>query len=230
MKYASIVPVGVVVLAGLGWLLTRDGDRGGERGARPMERASNAREKTEPATLAAAPEEPYSPPGLAPREPEHADAPPGADGAPTTQANTVASNDARDPQALIARDQAIAVDTTRSIDDRVRAIRNLGSYRIMDDVEGRTPEVLAEAFWILEYADDPDDREDLLQGLLDLDDASIVAPVARVLREDLEPQVREAAAEVLREHGTDAAAAAALRQAAEEDADERVRVAASKTR
>jgi hypothetical protein len=212
MKTKTLVPIGVLLLAGLGWILTRDGGRGTPNA--PV-RAERSAEAGETAPLERAPDAPYAPPGIAEREPEPrtiATAPESATATATAPANEPPP---RDPTAL---------------DERVRAIRNLQTYKVMDDLEGRTSDVIAEAAWILEYADDPDVREDLLQGLQGLDDPAVVAPLARALIEDLDPQVREAAAEALREHRADPAAASALQRAAAEDGDERVRVAAAKTR
>jgi hypothetical protein len=227
MKTKTLVPIGVLLLAGLGWILTRDGGRGTPNA--PV-RAERSAEAGETAPLERAPDAPYAPPGIAEREPEPrtiATAPESATATATAPANEPPP---RDPTALLERDRAIALDRGKSLDERVRAIRNLQTYKVMDDLEGRTSDVIAEAAWILEYADDPDVREDLLQGLQGLDDPAVVAPLARALIEDLDPQVREAAAEALREHRADPAAASALQRAAAEDGDERVRVAAAKTR
>jgi hypothetical protein len=231
MKLTTLVPIGVLLLAGLGWILTRDGSSStrGEN-ALPRTAGSPGAGGTSPAPGDLA--KPYVPPGLEERAPEARASPasPGPTAEGPAASLSVTELSTPDPLALIERDQALALDRGRSLDERVRAIRNLQSYRLMYDLEGRTSEVLAEADWILEFADDPDVREDLIQGLQGLDNSAIVSPLARVLSEDLDPQVREAAAEALWEHRADPAAAAVLQRAAESDGNERVRVAAGKTR
>ncbi len=233
MKNASLMLTGILILGGLGWFLATAGGEVLGTDDPPSVPPREDRASGGPDSTASI--EPYVPPGLPSPEPKRdpvspATVPSARVESPQSGSDSAVAVDVaeRDPKALVERDQAIALDASLSLEDRVRAIRNLNSYKIMDELEGRTPEVLQEAFWILDFSDDVDVREDLLQGLQGLADHSVVPPLVRILRADPEAQVREAAAEVLLEHVEDASALAALREAARVDLDEDVREVASK--
>lgn len=106
-----------------------------------------------------------------------------------------------------------------------RKIRLLGLLRHVKDSEGadpRTPDVIAEALWLLDQPIDSERREDVLSGLRRLPAESILLKAILLLRDDSGAEVRGDAAKLLGGFD-DERATAALEWSATNDPSERVR-------
>lgn len=117
--------------------------------------------------------------------------------------------------------QATAMNPSMSAEERVKALSRLRSTR-----EGRTREVAASMLQLLETSEDAGIRADILRQLHRALPPDLKDPVLRRLQLDTEAKVREEAAETLGPLKADPAVKSALEQAAQSDADLKVRAQA----
>lgn len=132
--------------------------------------------------------------------------------------NTSASSD-------VSTLQRAALDTTKSIRERVEALKKMRLF----SPESRTPEVVRSMLDLMESTNVPEFRAAVIRHLKGAVPLELKDRLIRVLQSDSSEQVREEAAETLGGLRTDPSVRAALENAASSDPSEKVRREARKS-